>query len=101
MVKLSFTKICLVLGASFLATTHIRAATFVVSNNQDSGIGSLRQAILSANAGGVGSIIFSEVTGAINLSSSLPAITANVNIIGPGTNVLKVSGGNHYSVFSV
>jgi len=101
MIKANFTRICAVIGASVLAAAPVGAGTFVVSNQQDSGAGSLRQAILGANAGGGGSIIFSKVTGAIGLSSSLPALTANVNVIGPGTNVLKVSGSNCFSLFTV
>ena len=53
----------------------IHAATYTVTNTNDSGVGSLRQAINDANinAGVADSINFS-VTGTITLSSSLPHI---------------------------
>src|SRR5262245_3046013 len=39
-----------VMAVIFLGTLTARASTFVVTNTNDSGAGSLRQAILSANA---------------------------------------------------
>jgi CSLREA domain-containing protein len=54
----------------------------------------LRAAIEEANAlttcSGTIDIIFSGVTSPINLGIALPAITHNVNIIGPGANLLTV-----------
>jgi hypothetical protein len=64
-------------------------ATFYVWNSGDSGPGTLRQAILDSNASpsqiGVNDIEFELTPGAvsfINLKSSLPVITAAVNING-------------------
>jgi hypothetical protein len=64
-------------------------ATFNVWNNADSGVGTLRQAILDSNASpsqvGVNEIQFDFAPGTINfieLKSSLPVITAAVNING-------------------
>jgi len=55
-------------------------ATLVVSNLNDSGAGSLRAAIVAANAAvGPDTITFS-VSGTINLASDIPAITNNVTI---------------------
>ena len=49
------------------------AATFTVTTINDSGPGSLRQAILHAIVDGRGDIVFSNVTGTITLLSPLPA----------------------------
>jgi trimeric autotransporter adhesin len=57
------------------------AATYTVANLSDSGPGSLRAAMLSANAN-KGSTVDFATAGTINLSSSLPAITAQVTIDG-------------------
>jgi hypothetical protein len=72
-----------------LTTAH--AANYVVVNNSNSGPGSLRQAILDANAGGGGTITFSNISGAISLQSDLPALTANITISGPGSAALAIS----------
>ena len=78
------------------------AATLLVYNNNDAGAGSLRQAIQDNNAlGGGNTIVFSNsVTGVITLGSGL-SITAGVTIVGPGANVLKVSGNNSVRVFDI
>jgi uncharacterized protein with beta-barrel porin domain len=65
-------------------------AQFVVSNNNDSGAGSLRQAILDADAAGAPAgapgatqtITFNAGVGTITLASALPLIYTNVNIVG-------------------
>jgi hypothetical protein len=49
-----------------------------VTNTNDSGPGSLRQAILSANAVGGGIIVFPNVTGAITLTSGQLTISNNL-----------------------
>ncbi len=58
--------------------------TFTVTNNNDSGGGSLRQAILDANAsGGINNIDFAVSShGTITLQSDLPEITSPVRIAG-------------------
>ena len=71
----------------------------LVTNTNDSGVGSLRQAILMANAFGGADISFSNVTGTITLLSPLPALAANITITGPGTNLLTVSGNDQFQVF--
>lgn len=83
--------------------TSIHAATFTVSNTSDSGTGSLRQAITSAN-GSLGSdtIEFDVgVTGTITLVSVLPPIVDDVSIIGPGADLLTVSGNQDHRVFQI
>jgi hypothetical protein len=71
-----------------LTTAH--AANYTVVNNSDSGSGSLRQAIVNANAGGGGTISFANVTGSISLQSPLPILTANISIQGPGYSQLAI-----------
>ena len=69
-------------------------ATFFVLNLADSGAGSLRQAIVDANASHGADTIAFEVAGAIELTSSaLPAITDRVDIDGttaPGFSTTPV-----------
>src|SRR5690242_20913203 len=93
--------LCALLGTLALVAANLHAASFTVSNATDSGPGSLRQAILDANAGGGGDITFSNVTGKITLGSQLPLITANLNILGPGTNGITVSGSNHFPILAL
>jgi len=71
----------------------------LVTNTNDSGEGSLRRAILDANASSGCEITFSNVTGTITLLSALPALAANITITGPGTNLLTISGNNQFRVF--
>ena len=61
-------------------------STFTVTNTQDSGTGSLRDAIAQANAhSGADKIAFaSAVTGTILLTSGPLTITDDVKINGPG-----------------
>ena len=102
--------ICVRIGLAlilFLATfgilpAHVaRADTYTVTNTNDSGAGSLRQAILDAEShGGADEIEFS-VAGTITLASALPSITEDLTITGPGANVLAVSGDDSYRVFAI
>src|SRR5437016_742134 len=60
-------------------------ATFTVTNNTDSGPGSLRQAILDANsAGGADLIKFGITVGAIAESTTLPTANSNPDGITTG-----------------
>lgn len=85
--------------ASTLAVAGLaRAMPFTVTNTNDSGTGSLRAAITSANtAGGTNTITFqSGVTGTITLTSgTLPAITNNLTIAGPSGSPGITIDGNH------
>ncbi|MCB1920105.1 MAG: DUF4214 domain-containing protein [Candidatus Competibacteraceae bacterium] len=80
-----------------------QAATFTVTSLNDSGAGSLRKAVLDANAApGNDTIAFqSGLTGTIVLTSGEIAITDRVAINGPGANVLAVSGNQASRVFKV
>jgi hypothetical protein len=92
---------CAVLVLALLGFSASDMVGEPVTNTNDSGGGSLRQAILDANASGGDEITFSNVTGTITLLSALPALAANITITGPGTNLLTVSGGNQVAVFSM
>lgn len=72
---------------------RLAPATFYVSNSLDSGPGSLRQAILNANATAVADVIRfrATVTSPITLDSGTLQITRPVNIIGPGATNLTVT----------
>lgn len=64
---------------------------FAVTNNNDSGAGSLRQAILDSNAtGGGSSINFKITSGTIQLLTQLPCLCDSVDIRGPGANLVTV-----------
>lgn len=85
-----------VLGLA-LATTQ--AATFTVAVTDDSGPGSLRQAILDANVTPGDDTIVFTTKGTIVLSSPLPSISDNTTVTGPGANQLTVSGNNAAQIF--
>lgn len=77
----------------------LNAATFTVSNLNNAGTGSLRQAIIDANgAGGGGHNINFTVSGIINLSSHLPVITNNnITIDGAGQTITVSANGGDIS----
>lgn len=68
-------------------------AALVVTTLADSGDGSLRSAISTANSQPGDDTITFWVTGTITLASSLPNITGNLSIEGPGAGLLTVVAG--------
>ena len=78
-------------------------STFTVLNLHDAGAGSLRAAIIAANAhSGADTIVFAAgVHGTIGLTSGQLAISDSVAINGPGENRLTVSGNNASRVVNV
>lgn len=72
------------LASPFVERLEERAllTTFTVTNLNDSGEGSFRQALISANSAPGADDIEFDVEGTITLNSSLPAITDTVNIDG-------------------
>jgi hypothetical protein len=78
-----------------------QGAPLVVINTLDSGPGSLRQVILNATAVGGGTILFSNVTGTITLTSGELVIGTNINVQGPGSTNLAVSGSSASRVFNI
>lgn len=78
-------------------------AVFPVTTLADSGPGSLRQAILDANASpGPDEIEFAQaVRGTITLTSGQLVVTGDLTVKGPGAGGLTVSGNNVSRVFSI
>ncbi|MBK8536971.1 MAG: hypothetical protein IPL59_18885 [Candidatus Competibacteraceae bacterium] len=79
----------------FSSLSIAQAATFTVTTLDDSGTGSLRQMLTSANANvDADTIVFSPaVTGTIALTTGNP-ITDGLTINGPGATGLTISGNN-------
>ena len=86
------------------------AATFVVTNTNDIGAGSLRQAVLDTHAAaGADTIVFDPAFFGSPRTITLASVIAlsrgsqpidNVTIIGPGPNLLTISGNNVTDHFS-
>jgi hypothetical protein len=78
-------------------------STFTVLNLADSGPGSLRQAVLDADAHpGADVILFAHgLHGTIALTSGELDITTDLTLRGPGANRLTVSGADASRVFGI
>src|SRR5262245_57822811 len=78
-------------------------STFLVENLADDGPGSLRQAVLDANAAkGPDLIAFAAgLSGTIALTSGQLDITDDLTLDGPGAEVLAVSGNDASRVFQI
>jgi len=90
-------------GAAIAAASPLAgAATFTVSNLNDAGAGSLRDAIGQANAAaGADTIQFQAgLSGTIPLASEL-AITDTLNLAGPGAGSIKVDANLGTRLFKV
>ena len=91
-----------------ISTIDTAAAVFTVTNIDDSGPGSLRQAMIDANAAaGSDIIVFDSSFGTartITLGSTLGVDSAaddQLTINGPGANLLTISGNNAKQIFFV
>ena len=84
-----------------LASSVMTAATFTVTSKKDSGPGSLRQAILDANANPGADTVDFAVTGTITLTSGELAITDALTIIGPSAGTLTINGNYASRIFDV
>lgn len=88
-------------------TSYVSAAgTFLVSNRNDSGAGSLRQAITDANNSGGGTVDATGVKGTITLLTALPSFDSNITLNGPGAGQLTVerssaAGTPDFGIFAV
>jgi predicted outer membrane repeat protein len=93
--------ICLIPFALAQRTTwHTPANIITVTNVNDSGAGSLRQALADANDGDT---INFALSGTISLTNGELVIDKNITISGPGSNLLTVrpSQGSFFRVFKV
>ena len=93
---LNFVIIGVLLLCVFVTAAH--AATITVTNTNDSGPGSLRQALMITNDGDT---INFAVTGTITLTSGGLPINKNITISGPGAVQLSIDGNQALLVFGV
>lgn len=78
-----------------------RAANFTVTNLNDSGPGSLRDAVAQANANPGADVITFSVTGTIVLTSGQIVIGDPLTIDGPGSSALTINGNGTDRVFAI
>lgn len=89
------------LAALLVVTPATRAETFSVTSLADGGSGSLRQAILDANAADGADTITFAVTGTIVLTSGQLTIDDDLTLDGPGAALLAVSGNESSRVLEI
>ena len=91
-------------GALVVGGQPVSAADFLVTNTDDAGPGSLRQAVLDANASAGADVIRFDagVTGgAITLTGGQIVIADDLEIVGPGAEALTISGNSANRMFYV
>lgn len=88
---------------AMLATGDLLAGTITVTNLDDSGAGSLREAITTADGdAGADTIVFdAALNGTITLVSNLPTITDTAGLTIDGNSRITVSGNNSVQPFFV
>lgn len=79
------------------------AATLAVTSLDDSGVGTLREAITTANGNAEDDIIEFSVAGTITLSSVLPAITTNIDFNAPtiGEPLITIDGNSASRILEI
>ena len=92
--------VALALGTVF-AVASANAAIFTVATTNDSGTGSLRDAIAQANAADGADTINFIVSGTIVLTSGQIQITGPLTINGPGADKLAIDGNANNRIFSI
>lgn len=78
-----------------------QAADIPVTNTADSGTGSLRDAITTANATPLSSdrLVFGDsVSGTITLATKLPELLGPTEIVGPGAGKVTISGDDKFQI---
>ena len=85
------------------AVAPVQAATLTVTNTNDSGPGSLREAIASANGTAEADTIqfVAGISGQITLTTGQLVIASDLEIRGPGARLVTVSGNDASRVFLV
>src|SRR5437867_3401891 len=97
--QLKIALLTLLLGTCALLPRAATATVFTVVNTNDSGGGSLRQAISDAASGDTINFA-SNVTNVIKFTNGPVAINQDLAILGPGAGTLAVSGMNS-NIFNV
>src|SRR4051812_4508538 len=87
---------CLALVCALAVAAHTNVITVTTTN--DSGPGSLRQALIDANDGDT---INFAVTGTIALTSGELLVNKSITISGPGADILAINGSATYRVFHI
>jgi polymorphic membrane protein len=82
----------------FAGVIALQADTITVTNTNDSGLGSLRQALIDANDGDT---IDFAVTGTIGLTSGELLVDKSITISGPGADSLTVDGNATSRVYEI
>lgn len=88
-----------ILSLLCLASMPLFANDYMVTSLDDSGPGTLREALEMIEA--EDTITFDELTGTITLASALPAITVDATITGPTMGSVTIDGDSAYSIFDV
>jgi hypothetical protein len=101
MSRLAASGLTVAAGAVVLFAADAEAATFTVTTTDDDGAGSLRQAVLDANAAGGADTIDFAVNGTITLSTGQLEVTGPVSIEGPGADTLAISGNDSSRIFNI
>ncbi|MEH2182048.1 PEP-CTERM sorting domain-containing protein [Nostoc sp.] len=89
------------LGWVIMQVESAQAATLTVNNLDDSGFGSLRDAINTATSNDVIEFLLGSNPNTITLTSGALAIAKNLTINGPGANLLTISSNNNFPVFDI
>ncbi len=84
-----------------LFTGTLAAATFTVTNNNDAGAGSLRDAVAQSNTSPGADTIDFAVTGTILLTTGQININGPLTIVGPGAGSLTIDGNANSRIFSI
>ena len=82
----------------FLLSAPARAATLTVTNTNDGGAGSLRQAVADSASGDT---ITFQAGGTITLTTGQITLTHSLTLAGPGAAALAVDGGGASRVFGI
>jgi hypothetical protein len=95
--KLRALTVCLFWGCALTIPVH--ATTITVTNTNDAGAGSLRQALVDANDGDT--IDATGISGVITLTSGQLLVDKSVMIKGPGADMLAIDGNMGSRVFQI
>ena len=90
-------------AAADMGAYETSATTFTVTNNNDSGAGSLRSMVAAAVAAGQSNTVdfAPNVTGTILLTSGSIQVPGAVRIAGPGAGILTIDGNASNRIFTI